>query len=104
MSRLEAHPFLVANGWADCDVSRPDVLSKVFQLGLDSMLVTNLSLESDASSLEFVLRDLAGNTLLTYFSTSLLCSSHFLHSIPSGSLPVSKELTTSRVFKSITAR
>lgn len=64
VSRIDAHRFLQQNGLTDCDLARPDVISKFSsELGVDSILHLNLSFDKSSYSINFVLCDLAGKEL-----------------------------------------
>lgn len=64
VSRIDAHRFLQQNSLTDCDLARPDILSKFSsELDVDSILSTNLSFDKEFYSINFILSDLAGKEL-----------------------------------------
>jgi hypothetical protein len=65
LNRAEAHRFLVRNQWTDCDLIKPEVLTKfVAALGVDSLLFVLVSSDNNSFSVDFSFRDIAGKELL----------------------------------------
>lgn len=64
VSRIDAHRFLQQNNLTDCDLSRPEILSKFSsEFSVDSILSASVLLTENSYSMNFVLRDLAGTEL-----------------------------------------
>ena len=63
-SRIDGHHFLQQNNFTDCNLIRPEVLSKFSSaLSVDSVLSASLSGDKDSYSMDFILRDLSGREL-----------------------------------------
>jgi TonB family protein len=65
LNRAEAHRFLLKNQLTDCDLMKPEVLTKfATALGVDSLLIVVASSENNSFSVDFNFRDIAGKELL----------------------------------------
>lgn len=63
-SRINGHRFLKKSNFTDCDLIRPEVLSKFSSaLSVDSVLSANLSVDKDSYSIDFILKDPSGKEL-----------------------------------------
>jgi TonB family protein len=66
-SRVEAHRFLLQGSLTDCDLTRPEVLSKFSsKFGVDSLLSADRSVNKDSYTMDFILTDVSGKELLRF--------------------------------------
>lgn len=65
LSRAETHRFLLSKQWTDCDLMKPEVLTKfAAALGVDSLLFVRVSSDNRLFSVDFSFRDITGKELL----------------------------------------
>jgi TonB family protein len=65
LSRAEAHRFLLKNQSTDCDLMKPEILTKFASaLGVDSLLFVLVSSDNKSFSVDFSFRDITGKELL----------------------------------------